>query len=68
MNCNVQKAAKGGGKDGELEEQDIEAILAEFRAKEATKTAVTTTECPQPSPRANFTLTTLPRYSKSPGL
>ena len=65
----IQKAIKGGGsggkKDGstkELQEEDIEAILAEIRAKDAVKTAVTVTEsCAQPSPRANFSLTTLPR-------
>lgn len=57
----LQKAAKGDGGEKELAEEDIEAILAEFRAKEATKTAVSINLCPQPSPRANFSLTTLPR-------
>jgi len=56
----LQRDKKEG--NHELGEEDIEAILAEFRAKEAAKTAVTVQECSQPSPRANFSLTTLPRY------
>ncbi len=32
----------------------------QIRAKDAAKTAVTITECEQPSPRTNFSLTTLP--------
>lgn len=41
-------------------EQDIESILAEFAAKEQKKNAVTISPCSQPSPRANYSLTTLP--------
>ncbi|KAM3568675.1 hypothetical protein VYU27_009209, partial [Nannochloropsis oceanica] len=54
------KGGCGGEKEKELQEEDIEAILAEIRAKDAAKTAVTITESPQPSPRTNFSLTTLP--------
>ena len=41
-------------------EEDIEVILAELRAKELQKTAVTISVCPQPSPRSNFSMTALP--------
>jgi hypothetical protein len=49
----------------DLGEEDIEAILAELRAKEAEKTAVTVNDCQQPSPRANFSLTSLSRCALS---
>jgi N-acetylneuraminic acid mutarotase len=41
-------------------EEDIDAILAEFAAKNLAKTAVTVTVCTQPSPRCNFSMTSLP--------
>lgn len=41
-------------------EIDIEAIIAEFTAKEKAKTAVNVTIVPQPSRRANFSMTALP--------
>lgn len=45
----------------EASEDNIEAILAEILKKEEQKTAVTVTVCESPpSPRANFTVTSLP--------
>eukprot|EP01033_Poteriospumella_lacustris_P005367 gene5367-3826_t len=41
-------------------EKDIESILAEYSAKEAKKMAVAVTVVPQPSRRANFSMTPLP--------
>lgn len=41
-------------------EKDIESILAEYSAKEAKKMAVAVTVVPQPSRRANFSMTSLP--------
>lgn len=50
----VKKEVKESGED------DIEAIIAEFSAKDAARVAVTITPCEQPSPRANFSMTALP--------
>ena len=41
-------------------ENDIEAIISEFRAKELQKTSVSIITCAQPSPRSNFSITALP--------
>lgn len=41
-------------------EEDIEKILAEFAKKDAERVAVTIRNCLQPSPRSNFTMSTLP--------
>jgi Galactose oxidase, central domain len=52
--CELQDAREAG-------EDDIEKILAEIMAKEAQKTAVSVTVCSAPpTPRANFTMTSLP--------
>ena len=61
----AKKASKGDKKEGKADgadsdEDDIEAILGEFRAREERKTAVTITTVDQPSPRSNFTMTALP--------
>jgi N-acetylneuraminic acid mutarotase len=59
QNKAAKKAAKKDAR--EAGEDDIEKILAEIMAKEAAKTAVTVTSCERPpTPRANFSLTTLP--------
>lgn len=53
-----KKLSKKEAKDaGEI---DIEAILAEFTAKEQARVAVTITPVSQPSRRANFSMTALP--------
>ena len=41
-------------------EEDIEKIIAEFAAKDAARLAVTVSVVPQPSRRANFSMTALP--------
>ena len=41
-------------------EEDIEAILAEFSAKDRARTAVSVQTTLQPSPRSNFSITSLP--------
>jgi Galactose oxidase, central domain len=52
--CKLQDAREAG-------EDDIEKILAEIMAKDAQKTAVSVTVCSAPpTPRANFTMTSLP--------
>jgi N-acetylneuraminic acid mutarotase len=52
--CELQDAREAG-------EDDIEKILAEIMAKDAQKTAVSVTVCSAPpTPRANFTMTSLP--------
>jgi N-acetylneuraminic acid mutarotase len=53
----TQKRTKKEIKDSG--EKDIEAILAEFSAKEAAKLAVSINVVPQPSRRANFSMTAL---------
>eukprot|EP00903_Cladosiphon_okamuranus_P016175 g14926.t1 len=55
-------AKKKSGKDArEAGEDDIEAILAEILKNEAKQTTITVTVCDgPPSPRANFTVTSLP--------
>ncbi|KAF1336134.1 Protein containing repeated kelch motif, partial [Globisporangium splendens] len=56
----AKQAQKGAKKDRkQIEEEDIEVILAEFLKKEALKTQITVEACGQPSPRANFTLSAL---------
>lgn len=50
----TKKELKDGG------EEDIEKIIAEFAAKDAARLAVTITHSPQPSRRANFSMTALP--------
>jgi hypothetical protein len=54
------KSAKKDRKALGTDEDDIELILQEFRKKDAEKTQVTVEAAPQPSPRANFTLSALP--------
>ena len=46
----AKKASKASG------EQDIDAILQEFAAQEAAKTAISMEACEQPGPRTNFSL------------
>jgi len=58
--CTVSLGSLG---DGKSKYQDIEAIIAEFTAKERMRTAVSVTPCPQPSPRASFTMTMIPGSS-----
>lgn len=53
----TQKRTKKELKDGG--EVDIETILAEFSSKESKKLAVAVTVVPQPSRRANFSMTAL---------
>ncbi|CAN0090690.1 unnamed protein product, partial [Heterosigma akashiwo] len=56
-----KSAKKRAGKEAKASgEDDIDKILEEFAAQEAKKTEITVTPCPQPSPRANFTMTALP--------
>ena len=54
------KSAKKERKALGTDEADIEALLQEFRAKDAARTHVTVEPSHQPSPRANFTLSALP--------
>lgn len=54
-NKRVKKELKADG----IKVQDLEAIIAEFTAKEKLRTAVSITPCGQPSPRANFSMTAL---------
>ena len=57
-----KKSLKVGaaGEEGEGDEEDIDAILNDFREKEKLKTAVSVNVCPQPSRRSHFSLTSLP--------
>ncbi|KAF4318543.1 hypothetical protein JM18_006249 [Phytophthora kernoviae] len=55
-----QKSAKKDRKALGAEEEDIEVILQEFRKKDAERTQVIVEAAPQPTPRANFTLSALP--------
>lgn len=59
--AKVEKTSKKRDKKElkETGEKDIDLILAEFAAKELTKTAITITVCPQPSRRVNFSMTAL---------
>ncbi|KAG7380254.1 kelch domain containing 4 [Phytophthora pseudosyringae] len=54
------KSAKKDRKALGTDEDDIELILQEFRKKDAARTHVTVEAAPQPTPRANFTLSALP--------
>ncbi|KAL3661597.1 hypothetical protein V7S43_013357 [Phytophthora oleae] len=59
----VKQTAKSAKKDRKAlgtDEEDIELILQEFRKKDAERTQVTIEAAPQPTPRANFTLSALP--------
>ena len=42
------------------DEENIDAIIAAFTAKEQQRVAVTITICSQPTPRSNFSMTLLP--------
>lgn len=55
-----EKVATKRNKKENAGEEDIDAIIAEFAARESARTAVSVTICPQPSPRSNFSLTLLP--------
>lgn len=55
-----EKVATKRNKKEHAGEEDIDAIIAEFAARESARTAVSVTICPQPSPRSNFSLTLLP--------
>lgn len=55
-----EKVATKRNKKENVGEEDIDAIIAEFAARESARTAVSITVCPQPSPRSNFSLTLLP--------
>ncbi|OQS05922.1 hypothetical protein THRCLA_01987, partial [Thraustotheca clavata] len=54
---NKKKASKEAKDAGE---EDIEAILNEFMKKDAAKVAITIVPTTQPSPRANFSLSSMP--------
>ncbi|OWY98875.1 hypothetical protein PHMEG_00030238 [Phytophthora megakarya] len=54
------KSAKKDRKALGTDEDDIELILQEFRKKDAERTQVIVEAAPQPTPRANFTLSALP--------
>uniref|UniRef100_M4C6S6 DUF4110 domain-containing protein n=1 Tax=Hyaloperonospora arabidopsidis (strain Emoy2) TaxID=559515 RepID=M4C6S6_HYAAE len=54
------KSAKKDRKALDHTEEDIEVLLQEFCKKDAARTHVTIDAAPPPSPRANFTLSTLP--------
>ncbi|OQR83764.1 hypothetical protein ACHHYP_14301 [Achlya hypogyna] len=54
---NKKKASKEAKDAGE---EDIEAILNEFMKKDAAKVAITIVPTVQPSPRANFSLSSMP--------
>ncbi|CAH0493667.1 unnamed protein product [Peronospora farinosa] len=54
------KSAKKDRKALGTEEEDIEVLLQEFRKKDTERTQVTVEISPQPTPRANFTLSALP--------
>ena len=56
----VKASLKRGKKEQADDEEDIETIIQQFEEKERAKTAISTTICAQPSPRANFTMTWLP--------
>ncbi|ETL24800.1 hypothetical protein L916_21258 [Phytophthora nicotianae] len=59
----AKQSAKSAKKDRKAlgtDEEDIELILQEFRKKDAERTQVTIEAAPQPTPRANFTLSALP--------
>jgi N-acetylneuraminic acid mutarotase len=57
----LEKGSGKGAKDtGDDDDQDIDAILEEFRSREEAKTSVRVSVVNQPSPRANFSLTSLP--------
>lgn len=48
---------KGGVGDGDdLDEEDLEKVIEDFRRKEAEKTSVRVSAVEQPSPRANFSM------------
>ncbi|RMX66282.1 hypothetical protein DD238_003111 [Peronospora effusa] len=54
------KSAKKDRKALGTEEEDIEVLLQEFRKRDTERTQVTVEISPQPTPRANFTLSALP--------
>lgn len=56
----AQKGLKKDRKQNGADEEDIELLLAEFMKKDAQRTQVTVTRVPQPTPRANFTMSMLP--------
>ncbi|CAI5739748.1 unnamed protein product [Hyaloperonospora brassicae] len=59
----LKQSAKGAKKDRKAlghTEEDIEVLLHEFCKKDAARTHVTVDAAPPPSPRAHFTLSTLP--------
>ncbi|KAE8991388.1 hypothetical protein PR002_g20864 [Phytophthora rubi] len=59
----AKQTAKSSKKDRKAlgtDEEDIELILQEFRRKDAERTQVLVEPAPQPTPRANFTLSALP--------
>ncbi|KAG6620852.1 Kelch repeat-containing protein [Phytophthora cinnamomi] len=58
----AKQSAKSAKKDRKAlgtDEEDIELILQEFRKRDAERTQVLVEPAPQPSPRANFTLSAL---------
>ncbi len=57
----AKSEAKKDKKDlNRRDEEDLDALLAEFRELNATRTSVKEVVCPPPSPRANCTLTAHP--------
>jgi Domain of unknown function (DUF4110)/Kelch motif/Galactose oxidase, central domain len=59
QSLKTQKSAKKKMLN-EVDEEDVEVVLAQIQAEEAKKTAVTISTVDRPIPRANFTLTPLP--------
>ncbi|KAK7891963.1 hypothetical protein WMY93_023926 [Mugilogobius chulae] len=54
------KMEKKVSKRSKREEEDLEALIAEFQSLDAKKVKVTETECPPPSPRLNASLNAHP--------
>ncbi|KAM9301476.1 kelch domain-containing protein 4 [Gastrophryne carolinensis] len=56
----ASKMEKKVSKRCKKDEEDLEALIAEFQSLDAKKTQVQETPCPPPSPRLNASLTPLP--------
>ncbi|KAG8437434.1 hypothetical protein GDO86_008220 [Hymenochirus boettgeri] len=56
----VAKMEKKVSKRSKKEEEDLEALIAEFQALDSRKTQIIETICPPPSPRLNGSLTSHP--------
>lgn len=56
----AQKGLRKDRKQNGADEEDIELLLAEFMKRDAQRTQVTVARAPQPTPRANFSMSVLP--------